>query len=96
MLQQGGEGLSRSQRWVALHFLLGVPLTPTDEARKDEICLVAGYVRGFLRHVCAILRVGVRVAEKAVWGQRGTANFCMSLFARFGRGAVSLNWCVSN
>ena len=88
-LQQGGAGLDRGQRWMALRFLLGVPMEPKEKEDKEDLSLMAGYAKGFMRHVCSLLRAGARAAEKAVWG--GSEGFRMTLFARFGRGAVLLN-----
>ena len=88
-LQGGGADLSRGQRWAALRFMLGVPMAPPDEEDAKDLQLAAGYARGFLVHMCALLREGARKAERAMWGLG--PSFQMTLFARFGRGAVLLN-----
>ena len=69
--------------------MLGVPMAPPDDEEAKDSGLAAAYARGFLVHMCALLREGARKAERAVWGKG--AGFQMTLFARFGRGAVLLN-----
>ena len=64
-------------------------MEPPDEEDVKDLGLVVAYARGFLAHMCALLREGARKAERAVWG--AGAGFQMTLFARFGRGAVLLN-----
>ena len=88
-LQQGGAGLNRGQRWAALRFLLGVPTSPPDKEDEGDRGLMAGYAKGVLVHVCAILRKGALAASNVQWG--GEAAFQMTLFARFGRGAILLS-----
>ena len=64
-------------------------MAPPDEEDAKDLQLAAGYARGFLVHMCALLRKGARKAERAMWGLG--PSFQMTLFARFGRGAVLLN-----
>jgi hypothetical protein len=88
-LQGGGAGLSRAERWAAMRFMLGVPMTPPDEAKADDRGLAAGYSKGFLTRMCRVLRAGVHSAQKATWGSEG--SFRDTIFARFGRGAILLS-----
>ena len=87
-LQGGGEQMSRAEKWMALRFMLGLPLSPIDEGETASRGLAAGYAKGFLRRMCKIIKAGVSAAGKAVWGV--DSAFKDSVFARIGRGAIML------
>ena len=67
-LQEGGQGLSRGQRWMAMRFMLGVPMEPPDEEDVKDSGLAVAYAKGFLVHMCALLREGGRKAERGRCG----------------------------
>ena len=80
--------MSRAEKWMALRFMLGLPLSPIDEGETASRGLAAGYAKGFLRRICKIIKAGVSAAGKAVWGV--DSAFKDSVFARIGRGAIML------